>query len=94
MVIVPTMDVVIRGVLIRSATKLGSGSDGISTGRKLSGSLALPTITIRVVRTFQMVFTNPITTIHVNRTIDRPLMSSMVIGGYINADAMYPIGGY
>jgi hypothetical protein len=41
-----------------------------------------------------MVFTNPITTIHVNRTIDRPLMSSMVIGGYINADAMYPIGGY
>jgi hypothetical protein len=29
-----------------------------------------------------MVFTNPIMTTHVNRTIDRPSMSSMAIGKY------------
>jgi hypothetical protein len=41
-----------------------------------------------------MVFTNPITTIHVNRTTDRPLMNSMVAGGYKNAYATNPRGGY
>jgi hypothetical protein len=72
------MDVVRRGVLIGSTTKLGSGSNGVLAGRKLKGSLALLIATIGVVRTPQLVFTNPIMTTHVNRTIDRPPMSSMV----------------
>jgi hypothetical protein len=42
------MDVVKRGILIRFATKLGSGSNGILIGRKLNGSMALPTTTIGV----------------------------------------------
>jgi hypothetical protein len=62
------MDVVRRGILIGSATKLGSGLGGVSVGRKLSGSSTLPIATIGVVGTPQMVFTNPIMTIHVNRT--------------------------
>jgi hypothetical protein len=49
-VVVPTMDVVKRGVLIGFVTKLGSGSGGILIGRKLSGSSALPT-TIGIVGT-------------------------------------------
>jgi hypothetical protein len=40
--------------------------------RKLSGSMALPTITIGVVGTLEMVFTNPIMITHVNRIIDQP----------------------
>jgi hypothetical protein len=61
------MDVVKRGVLIGSTTKLGSGLGGVSVGWKLNGSSALPT-TIRVVGTPQMVFTNLIMITHVNRT--------------------------
>ncbi len=49
-VVVPTMDVVKRGVLIGFETKLGSGSGGILIGRKLSGSSTLPT-TIGIVGT-------------------------------------------
>jgi hypothetical protein len=45
------MDVVRKGVLIRSATKLGSGSNGILIGRKLNGSSTLPTINARIVGT-------------------------------------------
>jgi hypothetical protein len=41
MVILPTMDVVRRGILIGCIAKLGSGSDGVSAGRKLSGGSAL-----------------------------------------------------
>jgi hypothetical protein len=37
MVVTPTVDVVRKGVLIRSTTKLGSGSSGISIGWKLMG---------------------------------------------------------
>jgi hypothetical protein len=62
------MDVVKRGVLIGSIEKLGSGLGGILARKKLSGSSALPTTTIRVVGTPQMVFTNLIMTTHVNRT--------------------------
>jgi hypothetical protein len=51
MVILPTMDVVRRGILIGCIAKLGSGSDGVSAGRKLSGGSALPTVTIGVVGT-------------------------------------------
>jgi hypothetical protein len=42
------MDVVKRGILIRFVAKLGSGSNGVSTGRKLNGSMALLTTTIGV----------------------------------------------
>jgi hypothetical protein len=33
-------------------------------------------------------FINPIMNAHVNKTINQPPMSSMVVGGYINANAM------
>jgi len=41
-----------------------------------------------------MVFTNPIMTIHVNKTTNRPPMSSIVVGGYINTYAGNLGGGY
>jgi hypothetical protein len=88
------MDVVRRGLLIGSATKLGSGSGGVLARRKLNGSLALPITTTRVVRAPQLVFTNPIMIIRVNRIIDQPLMSSMVARGYRNEDATNPRRGY
>jgi hypothetical protein len=67
-VVAPTMDVVRRGLLIGSIEKLGSGLGGILAKRKLNGSLTLLITSIRVVGTSQMVFTNLIMTIHVNRT--------------------------
>jgi hypothetical protein len=67
MVIAPNMDVVRRGILIRFVTKLSNGLGGVSIGRNLNRSLALPTIITKVVGTPQMVFTNPIMTTHVNR---------------------------
>jgi hypothetical protein len=91
--VAPTMDVVKRGVSIGSKTKMGSGSGGVLVGRKLCGSTTLPTITIRVVRTPQMVFTNPIMITHVYRTINQPSMSSKVVKGYKSADAMNSKGG-
>jgi hypothetical protein len=63
------MDIVRKGVLIGSIKKLGNGLGGISVGRKLSGSRTLPTTITRVFGTSQMLFTNPIMTTHVNRTI-------------------------
>jgi hypothetical protein len=48
-VVAPNMDVVKRGILIRSTTKLSSGLGGVST-RNLSQSSTLPT-TIGVVGT-------------------------------------------
>jgi len=56
--------------------------------------LALPIATIGVFGTPQMVFTNSIMTIHVNRIVDRPSMSSMVVGGYKNVSAMDSKGRY
>jgi hypothetical protein len=41
-----------------------------------------------------MVFTNPIMTTHVNRIVDRPLMSSMATRRYRNANATNLIRGY
>ncbi len=41
-----------------------------------------------------MVFTNPIMTTHVNRIVDRPLMSLMVAKRYKNVNATNPKGGY
>jgi hypothetical protein len=89
---VPNISVVRRGVLIRSITKLDNGLGGISTVRNLSQSLALP-IT-GVVNIFQMMFTSSITTIHVNRITDRPLMSLMAIGRYKNVNVVHPKRGY
>jgi len=40
-VVAPTMDVVKRVILNKFVAKLGSGSSGVSTGRKLNGSMAL-----------------------------------------------------
>jgi hypothetical protein len=54
---------------------LGNGSNGVSTRRNLSRSSMLPTTTIGFVGILQMVFINPITTIHGNMTTDRPLMT-------------------
>jgi hypothetical protein len=88
------MNVVKRGILIPSATKLGSGSDKISTIRKLNGSLTLPTTIVGVVGTLQMVFTNLIMNTHVNKTANRPLMNSMATGGYKSVNAINPKKGY
>ncbi len=41
-----------------------------------------------------MVFTNSIMTTHVNKTIDRPLMSSMAIGRYRSANVVNLRGGH
>jgi len=79
---------------IGSTTKLGSGSGGILTRRKLNGSSTLPTTTTRVVGTPQMVFTNLILIIHVYRITNQPPMSSMDVGGYKSANAMNPKRGY
>jgi hypothetical protein len=67
-VVAPNIDVVRRGMLIGFTTKLGSGSNGVSARRDLSRSSVLPTTTIGVVGIPQMVFINPITTIHGNMT--------------------------
>ncbi len=94
MVVAPNIDVVRRGILIGFVTKLGSRSCGVSVVRNLNQSSALPTITTRVVGTLQMVFTNLMTTTHVNKTTNWTLMSSMVVGGYKNANVTNPRGGY
>jgi NH3-dependent NAD+ synthetase len=64
--VAPNIDVVKKEVLIGYATKLGCGLGGVSVISNLNRSLTLPTITNGVVGIFQMVFTNSITTIHVN----------------------------
>jgi hypothetical protein len=53
----------------------------------LNRNTTLSIITIGVVGTPQMVFTNPIMIIDVNRNLSRPAMSSMVVGRYKNVDA-------
>jgi len=93
-IFVPNINVIKRGVLIRSVTKLGSGSSGVLAIRNLSQSLTLPTTTIGIVGIPQVVFTNWITTTHVNKTTNRPLMNSMVAGGYRSANVVHPRGGY
>ncbi len=93
-IVAPNMDVDRRGVLIGFAIKLGNGLGGIPARRNSSQSLTLLIAITRVVGTSEMVFTNSIMTIHVNRTIDQPLMSSMAIRGYRSANAMNPRGGY
>jgi len=69
MVVAPNIYVVTRGVLIRFTTKLNSKSGGILARRNLNWNTTLPTITIGVVGTPQMVFTNPIMITHVNKNL-------------------------
>ncbi len=57
-------------------------------------NLALPTTTTRVVGIPQMVFTNPITSIHGNRITHRPLMSLIAIRGCKSVDIVHSRGGY
>ncbi len=94
MVIAPNIIVVKRGVQIKSITKLGSGSSGISTVRNLNRCSTLLVATTRVVGIRQMSFTNLITIIHVNMTIDQPLISSMAVGRYRSTNVVHPRGGY
>ncbi len=77
----PNINVIRRGVVIGCVAKLSSGSSGISTIRNLSQSLALLKAITRGVGILQMVFINSITTTHLNKSTNRPLMSSMVVGG-------------
>ncbi len=94
MVVALSINVVKRGNLIVYVAKLGSELGGVLVTKNLSWSSTLPIATTRVVGTPQMVFTNAITTTYVNRTTDQPLMSSMVIGGYKNVNAVNPRGRY
>ncbi len=75
------MNFVRGGILIGSTLNLSCGPKGVLAGRNLSKNLGIP-VAIGVVGTPQMVFTNPITTIYENKTIDQPLMNSITIGGY------------
>jgi hypothetical protein len=92
MVIVPNINVVKRGVLIGSTTKLGSGLGRILTRRNLSQNLMLPIVTIGVVAIPQMVFTNSIMATHGNMTVDQPLINSMATKRCKNVDAMHSKG--
>jgi hypothetical protein len=80
-VVAPSINVVRKGMLIGYVAKLGSGSNRVSVVRNLNPSLALPTVTIRVIGMPQMVFTNPIMITHVNMIANQPLMSPMDGGG-------------
>ncbi len=93
-IVAPNIYVVKRGIVIGYATKLDSRSGGVSTKRNLSWNTTLPTTTIGVVGTPQMVFTNSIMTIHVNRNLGWPPMSSMVARGYKSVDATNSRGRY
>jgi hypothetical protein len=68
MVVAPNIDVLKMGVLIRFVANLGSRLNGILVKKNLNQSLALPIAITGVVGTPQMVFTNLIMSIHVNRT--------------------------
>jgi hypothetical protein len=89
MVVVPSMDVVKKGMVIGSTTNLGRGLGGFLAKRNLKRSLGLPVVNTKVVGTPQMVFINPIRTTHV-----KPPMSSIVIGGYKSMDVGNSKGGH
>jgi hypothetical protein len=93
-VVEPNTDVVRRGILIRPIVKLGSRSGGVSTGKNLSQSLALPAPTTRVVSIPQMGFTNSIMATHGNRTTNQPLMNSMVVRRCRSADVVHLRGRF
>jgi hypothetical protein len=58
--------------------------------RNLSRSSRILKANIRIIRTPHMVFTNPIMTIHVNKTIEQPPMNSIVARGYKSIDVENP----
>jgi hypothetical protein len=66
----PNTNFVRGGILMGSTMNLGFGLGKVSAKRNLSTSSKIPIITIRVVGTPWMVYTNPIMTIHVNRSAD------------------------
>jgi hypothetical protein len=68
-IVVPNIDVVKKGVLIGSATKLGNRSNGVLVVRNLRQNSALLTSITKVVGILQIVFTNSITTTHENMTV-------------------------
>jgi hypothetical protein len=73
---------------------LGNGSSGVPARRNMNWSLALLTTNIGVVGTPQMLFTNSITTTHVNKITDWPLTNSMLAKRYKSANVVNPKGGY
>jgi len=94
LVLVPDIDVVRRGVLIGFVKILGSRLSGVPIGRNPSRNSTLPTTTTRVVGIPQMVLTNLLMATHGNKTIDRPLINSMIVGRCKSANAIYSRGGY
>ncbi len=80
--VAPSTNVVRGGVLIRIVTKFDRGLGEVSVGRNLT----------RVVGTPQMVFTNSIMTIHVNKITKWPPMSSIVVRRYKSINVTNPIG--
>jgi len=86
-VIAPTMDVIRRGVVIGSIINVSRGSSEFLVGVNLSKSSKLLIVNTGVGGTQQMVFTNPIMIIHVHKTTNQPLMSSIATRGYKNIDA-------
>ncbi len=93
-IVAPNINVVKRGVLIGSTAKFHNISGGVLVVRNLSRSSTLSAIITEVIGTPQMVFTKLITTTHVNKTANQPLMNSMVTGRYKSANATNPKGGY
>ncbi len=93
-IVVPNIDVITKGILIRSATKLGSRLSGVLARRNLSWSSELPTATTWIVSILQTVFTNPIMTTHGNKTTDRPLMNLMAVGRCRSTIVMHLRRGY
>jgi hypothetical protein len=81
-------------ILIGFVTNLGCGSKGVLVKRNLSRSSRIPIATTKVVKTPQMVFTNPKMTTHVNMTAYRPSMNLVIAGRYKSVDARNLGKGY
>jgi hypothetical protein len=86
-IVAPATNFVRSGILVRFATNLGCGSGGVLVKRNLNKRSGILVTTTIVVRTPQMVFTNPKMTIHVNMIAYRPPMSSIVARRYKRIDA-------
>jgi len=62
--------------------------------KEFESKFETPTVTTAIIGTPQMVFTNPIMTIHVNKTAYQPLMNSMVAKRYKITNAKNLKGKY
>jgi hypothetical protein len=80
-VVAPNMDVVRRGVVIGFVVNVNRGSSEFLVGVNLNRSLKLPIVNIGVIGTQQRVFINPVMIIHVHKTTNQPLMSSITSRG-------------